>query len=138
MLNQTPVSTIMTKDLFLLGASDTLRDAEKTFRNHSLRHAPVVLGGELVGMLSIVDLKNKEDEDNSGAFGIDSKYMPMLVSQVMTPDPISIQQDASIEEIAQLFTDHDFHAIPVLDGDSIVGIVSTTDIIRFFLEHWDA
>lgn len=135
MLNKQPVSSIMTKDLFILEATDTLRDAENTFRNYSLRHAPVVSGSELVGMLSMVDLKNKEDEEVSGAFGMDARYMPTLVHQAMTPDPISVQVSASILEVAEIFTENDFHAIPVLDGEKIVGIVSTTDIIRCFLEH---
>ena len=137
MLKHPPVSAIMTTDLFLLEVTDTIRDAENTFRNHSLRHAPVVLNGELVGMLSMIDLKNKTDDELTGAFGMDSKYMPMMVRQVMTPDPISVQDNTSILEVAEIFTENDFHAIPVLDGDSIVGIVSTTDIIRFFLEHWE-
>ena len=137
MLNKTPVSTIMTSDLFVLEASDTLRDAENTFRNYSLRHAPVVSGGELIGMLSMVDLKNKEDDEISGAFGMDAQYMPTLVHQVMTPNPISVQISASIVEVAQIFTENDFHAIPVMDGDKITGIVSTTDIIRSFLDHFN-
>ncbi len=137
MLNKTPVSTIMTKDLFILEANDTLRDAENTFRNYRLRHAPVCSGGELVGMLSMIDLKNKDDEDVSGAFGMDSKFMPMLVHQLMTPDPVSVQVSANIIEVAQIFTENDFHAIPVLDGEKIVGIVSTTDIIRCFLDNLD-
>lgn len=134
MLNKTPVSTIMTKDVFLLEAGDTLRDAENTFRNHSLRHAPVCSGGDLVGMLSLIDLKH-QDEEGSGAFGVESKYTPMLVHQVMTSDPISVQVSASITEVAEIFTENDFHAIPVLDGEKIVGIVSTTDIIRCFLDN---
>jgi CBS domain-containing protein len=137
MLNKTPISDIMTKDLFILEASDTLRDAENTFRNYRLRHAPVMSGGELVGMLSMIDLKSKDDEPAPGAFGMDAQYMPTLVHQVMTPDPMSVQVSASILEVAEIFTENDFHAIPVLDGEKIVGIVSTTDIIKCFLDHME-
>ncbi len=133
MKSKMPVSTIMTKDLLILEAEDTLRDAESTFSNYSLRHAPVVSDGELVGMFSLIDLKNIEDD------ALDRKrpYQPTLVKHVMTHDPIHAQVNDNILEVATLFTEHDFHAIPILDGEKIVGIVSTTDIIRFFLENLD-
>ncbi len=61
MADGTLVSEIMTKDVLILETTDTIRHAERTFANHYLRHAPVLSGGELVGMLSLVDVKKKEN-----------------------------------------------------------------------------
>ena len=135
MIDTTRVSEIMTKDVLLLDADDPIREAEKTFRNHFLRHAPVMSDGELVGMLSIVDLNNRQ-ESNEEAEG-DPHFITARVEQLMTPDPVSIQSDSTIREVATLFMENEFHAIPVLEDDRIVGIISTTDIIKFFLESYD-
>lgn len=133
MKNKTSVSEIMTKDVFALDADDTIGDVEEAFRNHSLRHAPVVSYGELVGMLSLVDVKSRGDADDQE--GYDS--FSITVKHLMTPDPVCVQIDTTVLEAAALFTENDFHAIPVLDGDRVVGIVSTTDVIKFFLESFD-
>ena len=133
MLDNTTVSSIMTKDVFVLDANDPVREAGRTFRNHHLRHAPVVSNGELVGMLSLVDLEKEDREESS----IDTQFMPLMINQVMSPNPVSIQAHATIRQLATLFTENDFHAVPVLDGDRVAGIVTTTDVIRFFLECCD-
>lgn len=138
MINKIPVSTIMTKEVVTLEPGDLLAEAFNVFNNHNIRHAPVVYKGELKGMLSWIDLKKlpasifleKTDE------GLENKLLKrMTVRDVMTPDPLSIQVYDSVEELGEMLTENDFHAVPVLDGEKLVGIVSTTDLIRFFLER---
>lgn len=129
MISSTPVSAIMTKDVVVLDVDDSLTEAERVFGNHNLRHAPVLHGGQLVGMLSLIDLRRSlqaGDEKlnrRSGKVGV-----------LMTPDPVSIQVSATVHQVATLLTEDEFHAIPVLEGDRVVGIVSTTDVIRFLIE----
>jgi len=59
----------------------------------------------------------------------------VVVGELMTRDPVSVQADDTVGELAEIFTENDFHAVPVMEGERIVGIVSTTDLIRFFLER---
>lgn len=122
----------MTEDVFTVAASDPLRDVAITFNNHDIRHAPVAAKGLLVGMLSWLDFKKIPSANVP--FGSDGNFGDTLVSDVMTHDPISVQVGDPVGELAEIFVDNSFHAVPVLDGDRIVGIVSTTDLIRFFLE----
>ncbi len=132
MADNTRISEIMTKEVVIMDANDPVREAEEMFGNHSLRHAPVLSGGELVGMLSLVDIQQKTQSPTEELV---ATIESMLVSHFMTPDPISVQESATVREVAALFVENEFHAIPVLDGERVVGIVSTTDIIRFFLEE---
>ncbi|NND34225.1 MAG: CBS domain-containing protein [Saprospiraceae bacterium] len=130
MLSKTPISQIMTKDVVVLDINDNLTEAERVFGNRSLRHAPVLDNGQVVGMLSLVDLRrNLQVDDQPEAFMRASR-----VGDLMTPDPVSVQVNASVLEVASIFTGDDFHAIPVLEGDRIAGIVSTTDIIKFLID----
>jgi CBS domain-containing protein len=132
MILNTPVSAIMTEDVIVVGAGDDLRDVVNTFNNHGIRHAPVASRGRLVGMLSWIDLKKIPVSDADGMIKSNGK---VLVGELMTHDPVSMQASDTVGELAEIFTENEFHAVPILEGERIVGIVSTTDVIRFFLER---
>ncbi len=132
MILNTPISTIMTEDVIIVGAADDSRDVAITFNNHGIRHAPVTSRGKLVGMLSWIDLKRMPVVDPDGMIKSTGK---VVVGELMTHDPVSIQADDTVGELAEILTENDFHAVPVMEGERIVGIVSTTDVIRFFLER---
>jgi len=125
MITDLPVSEIMSKELILLDAEDSILEAEKTFRIHHLRHAPVISDGELSGMLSLTDLRGLTDNKTRQS---------LKVEDFMTPDPVGLQKDAPIGELANILVENEFHAVPILDGPQIVGIVSTTDLIRYLME----
>ena len=130
MLSKTPISQVMTKDVIVIDINDSLTEAERIFGNRSLRHAPVLQNGKLVGMLSLVDLRRNLHGDQPEVLTTKSAK----VGDLMTSDPVSMQIGVSVGAVAQRFTEDDFHAIPILDADRVVGIVSTTDIIKFLLE----
>lgn len=125
----------MTRDVFILGAGDPLWQAAITFNDHNLRHAPVTAQGRLVGMLSLVDLKQVPSTGLLDGADGSADQGKQLVADVMSRDPQSVQAGDPVRDLAQLFTENEFHAVPVLEGSRIVGIVSTTDLIRFFLEE---
>jgi len=60
------------------------------------------------------------------------RYMlPMLkVEQVMAKKVVTIDRDASIEELVKNFRKYDYHAFPVLSGKKLMGIVTKTDILK--------
>lgn len=137
MINNTTVSEIMTPNVVTLSVSDTLWDIENTFRRFHLRHAPVLDDdGELVGMISIMDLQRFTEDGDIRKDEPDEVGLETLIAQdIMARNPVAIQVDHSIKEAALIFTENEFHALPVLDRDRLAGIISTTDIIRFFLDN---
>ena len=56
MMNNVPVSEIMTRNIVKLNLSDELIKAENLFKKHKMKHIPVVSDGEIIGMLSYTDL----------------------------------------------------------------------------------
>ena len=135
MILDTPISTIMTSDVFIVGAGDSLQDVAITFNNHDIRHAPVTSKGHLVGMLSWVDLKKAPAGGVLESLDIGEDFGKVVVGEAMTRDPISIQASDTVGDLAEILSENEFHAVPVLEGNRIVGIVTTTDLIRFFLER---
>ena len=58
------------------------------------------------------------------------KIAATTVAHAMTPDPVTIGLDTSIEEISGLMVEKNFHTLPVVDGGRLVGVVGKEDILR--------
>jgi CBS domain-containing protein len=58
------------------------------------------------------------------------KILASKVSQAMTLDPITIDPDTSLEDIATLMVNNNIHTLPVLEGGRLVGIIGKEDILR--------
>lgn len=139
MKKREPVSHIMTKQVITVNHSNSLEDAEKLFTKNNIRHIPVVSGDELIGMLSLTDLLRISFVDNFGddEGSIDTAVYNMLsIEQVMVSKPVAVQHDATIREVAEILSTKEFHALPVVDGTKLVGIVTTTDLIKYLLEQY--
>jgi CBS domain-containing protein len=139
MKKREPVSHIMTKQVITVNHSNSLEDAEKLFTKNNIRHIPVVSGDELIGMLSLTDLLRISFVDNFGddEGSIDTAVYNMLsIEQVMVSKPVAVQHDATIREVAEILSTKEFHALPVVDGSKLVGIVTTTDLIKYLLEQY--
>jgi len=53
------------------------------------------------------------------------------LEDIMTPDPVHIEHDASIRDAVDILIKADFHALPVVEGKKLVGILTTHDLLRF-------
>lgn len=138
MKKDAPVSAIMTRNIVKLKLTDKLSTAESLFKKNHIRHLPVVEQGHIVGMLSYTDLlrisfADAVDEDGEGIET--TVYNMFSIEQVMTKKVISVGPDTSIEQVGKVFLTHEFHALPVVQDDTLLGIVTTTDVIRYFLEE---
>lgn len=129
----------MTTDLITLNISDKLEVAEKLFREHKIRHIPVTKNKEIVGMLSYSDLLRlsfadvTNDEENIDAF----IYDMFTIKQVMAKNLTIISPDLTIKQVAELLSKKEFHALPVVKGYELVGIVTTTDLINYLIDQLD-
>ena len=53
----------------------------------------------------------------------------------MTSKPKTVSSDTIIRDLAEIFVKEDFHALPVVDNGELKGIVTTTDVVKYFLEQ---
>jgi CBS domain-containing protein len=139
MKKRTPISTIMTKDVITLNYKDNLETAELLFKKNNIRHIPVVNGNEIIGMLSYTDLlrisfADAIDEDEQE---IDTVvYNMFTIEQVMAKNLISVNSDVTIKEVAEILAKKEFHALPVVEDNKLVGIVTTTDLINYLISQF--
>ncbi len=139
MKQRVPVSTIMTKNVINLNITDNLTKAESLFKKHRIRHIPVVNGNKILGMLSYTDLlrisfADAIDEDETE---VDvTVYNMFSVEQVMARNLVTVAPDTTIREVAEILATREFHALPVVDKNILVGIVTTTDLINYLLKQF--
>ena len=138
MKKSVPVSTIMTKNVVKLNLSDDLTKAEILFKKHHIRHIPVVNGNVIIGMLSYTDLLRISFADAiEDEYDVDTTvYNMFTVEQVMAKKLVSISPETTIKEAAQILASKEFHALPVCEGDLLVGIITTTDLIKYLIDQY--
>ncbi|CAM1370787.1 CBS domain-containing protein [Tenacibaculum litoreum] len=139
MKKRTPVSVIMTKDVITLSSTDDLITAEKIFKKEHIRHIPVVSGNEIKGMLSYTDLLRISFADavDESETDVDTVvYNMFTIDQVMAKNLETVSSSTTIKEVAEILAKKEFHALPVVDNNELVGIVTTTDLIYYLLEQF--
>lgn len=59
----------------------------------------------------------------------------MTAEEVMTPQPVSVKEEASADELMKTLEEHHFIRVPVVDEQGkVVGVVSRTDILKGYVQ----
>lgn len=58
------------------------------------------------------------------------------VEQVMARNLVKVAPDTSIKEVAEILSKKEFHALPVVEDELLVGIVTTTDLIKYLIDQY--
>lgn len=135
-----PISNIMTKEVVTLRLTDTLYSAEKRLKTNHIRHIPVVEGdNKLIGLLTLSDLKRISFIDAYSKEGTEDTpvYNMLSIKDMMIKNPLTASPKTTILEVSKLFASKEFHSFPVVEDDKLVGIITTTDLLNFFIELCD-
>lgn len=140
MIRKAPISMIMTSPVITLSKEDNLETAEQLFKQHHIRHIPVVDEHVIIGMLSYTDLlrlsfADVADSDLNDASDV-MVYNMFTIGQVMNRNIVTVSSSNSIKEVAEILASKEFHALPVVSNNSLIGIVTTTDLIKYLLEQF--
>lgn len=130
-----PVARIMTETVVVIDADRPVSEALECFQQYPIHHLPVVRDGRLVGMLSSADLIKLEffapKAATERARFLDERFR---IEQIMRSPVTSRGPNATVEEVSELIIDSGVHAVPIVDeNEQVIGMVSTTDIIRSLL-----
>lgn len=58
------------------------------------------------------------------------KIAATRVEDAMTPDPLAVKKDTSLEDLAQIMVDKKYHTLPVAEGGKLVGVVGKADVLK--------
>ena len=130
------VRDIMSAKVVSISADDTLRIVKEIMEHGSVRHLPVVRRGELVGVVSQRDLLKAS---LSNVMGLPAEEQSLFlegvsITEVMSSPAVTIGSGASVREAAKLMAERKIGCLPVMDGAEFVGIVTETDVLRYFAD----
>ena len=129
------IREIMQRDPVTAGPAARLAELVRLLQRHGFRHVPIVDSDALIGIVSDRDVKQSM---TSAALGADGRARERLLDEltardVMTSHLVTVGPTAGIEEAARLMAAHRVSALPVTDGDHLLGLVTETDILRLFV-----
>jgi len=125
----------MTEAVVAIEVDRPVSEVLDCFLQYPIHHLPVVRLGKLVGMLSSADVMKLEFFAPKSAVDR-AAYLDerLTIGQLMQQAVMSLKASVSVAEAAELMIDAGVHAVPVVDdGDHVIGIVSTSDVIRSLL-----
>ncbi|WP_461316190.1 CBS domain-containing protein [Bradyrhizobium embrapense] len=134
----------MSRNVITIDADASVIDAIKTMLSHHISGLPVVdRDGALIGLLSDGDFVRRVEVGTEKRRG---RWLAMLagtsqvaldfarqhgrkVSQIMSPNPITIEEDTPLEQVVQLMESHGVTRFPVMRDKKLVGMVTRTDFM---------
>lgn len=139
---------IMTKEVISVHPDTEVAQAARLLLEHRVNGLPVLdKNGTLIGIICQSDLISQQKKIPLPSFFIllDS-YIPLssqkniekelqkisatTVKEAMTPKPVTVAPDTTLEDIATLMVKNNIHTLPVVDQGKVVGIIGKEDILR--------
>lgn len=131
-----PVLVIMNTDLLTVRPDQTLFDISNIFDLKAIHHVPVVENDELVGMVSKSDFlffRHQHTENHTKEQEI-KRLKEQDVDGVMHRMLLTLAPIDPIEKAIDIFKKNYFHALPVVEGKKLKGLVTPLDVILFLIK----
>jgi CBS domain-containing protein len=146
------VRDIMTTNPITVAPETEILQATKIILEKDINGLPVLDGEKLVGIICQSDLIVQQKKFPipslftllDGIFPLTSmkhieketkKIAATTVAQAMTTDPLTIEPEMTIEEVATIMVNKKFHTLPVVEGGKLVGVVGKKDILETLISN---
>ncbi len=131
------VGRIMCTDLVTAPLSMTLIEADEKLKEKKINHLIVIDENQaMVGILSDRDLKLNQASPATSLSTHELNYIlgQLTVGMIMVKNVITITPDTTIERAAFIMQQNSISALPVVENDETVGIITTHDVVDVLLE----
>ena len=134
------VKDIMTSPVFSLKATDSLYSARALMTLQRIRHIPIVtVDNEFTGLITHRDILSATI---SKLAGLDPETQREIdagipIHEIMRTDIATVDEDTSLKIAAEILLNHKYGCLPVVTGNSLVGIVTEADFLRLTISLMD-
>ncbi len=137
------VEELMTSKVFTVSPHDMIDRVFFLIHYEKVRHIPVIEKGKVIGIVSDRDMykalgpKSNSSAIENGNQSSELHVIPKKVMNIMRRGVMTIEPDSMASDAAAIMAEHKVGALPVVKNNKLVGILSSTDILRVFskLEH---
>jgi acetoin utilization protein AcuB len=127
----------MNRELVTVAADDSMETAALKMKAHDVRLLPVMIKKDvLVGVVSDRDLKRASASDATLLEVHELAYLltQVKVKDIMTPHPVTVNWDFTVEEAAALMLSRQISGLPVIGpDDKLMGIITQNDVFRLLI-----
>lgn len=116
------------QDIWSVSGGMSVYDALAMLAEKNIGALVVVDDGELIGIISERDYARK-------VILADKSSRDTLVSEIMTPDPVTVTPRDTVGACMGLMTDNRFRHLPVVDDGELLGVISIGDVVRAVIEE---
>lgn len=126
------VHEVMSSSVISITPRTRLPQIKHLLREHNIRRLPVVNRTQLIGIVTLGDVRNAfpSDATTLSRYELSDLLDQVTAQEVMRTDVITIAPDASLVEAVQLMLQHKVSGLPVVDNQQLVGIITESDIFR--------
>ena len=119
---------IMNAPVQVVSPDATVAHARNLMVRHHISRLPVMENGALVGILTKKDIAYRMRRGEPAWRRRPLDRIP--VGALMTENPVVVQPDTGVREIARIFTRRNFSSVPVVDEQGMAGIITKTDLMK--------
>lgn len=128
------VNDLMTPIPNTVASSTHLRQVMEIMKTENCRQLPVLQDGKLVGILTDRDIRLVMNSPLvlHGRWQDEEILDQITAESCMTPNPMTVSPDTPAYRAANMLSIYKFGALPVVDDDTLVGIITVTDFLDYF------
>jgi acetoin utilization protein AcuB len=127
----------MTRNPVTITPDTSFPEAFRMIREKKIRHLPVVdEQGKLIGIVAQTDLLHASPSTATPFNVFEMSYLlaNLHVREVMSSPPITVPENAPLEEVARVMVEKKIGCLPVMRDGTLVGMITETDIFETFVE----
>lgn len=131
------VDGIMTREVVTVGPETALSEIRAHFHEGRFRHLLVVEEGTLIGVISDRDVLRAISPflDTYSEEHRDVRTLARPAREIMHDELVTVAPGTDVQEAASLVLDHSISSLPVVEGDELMGIVTTKDLLRHYTQE---
>lgn len=136
---QPQVREWMSPDPITVPKSYPIMEAHELMRERKVRRLLVMDEGQLVGILTLGDVRGAEPSEVTSLSIFELNYLlsRLTVDRVMSHPVITVSQDTTVDLAAKMMLENQIAGLPVMDGGQLVGIITESDIFRMVVRLWE-
>jgi acetoin utilization protein AcuB len=135
MVTTSLVKDWMSRDVLTVDPKTPIAEAYRLMKERKVRRLPVVKDGRLVGIVTLGDVREASPSSATSLSIWELNYLwaQLTVDRVMKAPVIKLAPDATVLEAARLMLEHKISGLPVVDGETLIGIITESDIFRMLV-----
>lgn len=130
------VKNWMSQPAIAIDVDDYLEDGVRLTKKYEIHMLPVMQNGQLVGIITDRDIKrasacavpseNREEDGNL--------LSSIKIKKIMTPDPVTVPYNYTLEETVEKFLVHNISGLPVVNQQQkVIGVITKSDLFQLIL-----